>query len=207
LHVYCLFCRTQRCRIIAELLEIRGINRAFSPQIIRNHRKMGQNIEKRFDLLPGYVFFFHDEPIESYQLFEKGIDGIIRRIGRPDDEYELQGPDREFALRLYEKDGLVGVMKVLNVGDTVTLEDPLFEGCEGKITRIDYRKQRARVEFVFNNTACHTWIACDAVRDQSGPALPVTGEEADAVREAVGEAAAKPSSGKNDSHEPPFTEE
>lgn len=177
MHVYCLFCRTQRCRIIAELLEIRGIKRAFSPQILRKHRKQGKNLDRTYDLLPGYVFFFHDEPIESYQLFEKAVDGIIRRVGRADEDYELWGPDRDFALRLYEKNGMVGAMKVLKVGDTVTLEDPLFAGCEGKITRIDYRKERARVDFVFNNTACYTWIACEAVREETKLDLPVPDQE------------------------------
>lgn len=177
MHVYCLFCQTQRCRVIAELLEIRGIDRAFAPRIIRKHRKQGVNVEKTFDLLPGYVFFFHATPVESYQLFEKGIDGIIRRVGRPEELYELQGPDREFALKLYEKNGVVGAMKVLKVGDEVTLEDPLFAGCQGKITRIDYRKERARVDFVFNNTACYTWIACESIRDQSRETLSMNGEE------------------------------
>lgn len=177
MHVYCLFCRTQRCRVIAELLEIRGIKRAFSPQILRKHRKQGKNLDRTYDLLPGYVFFFNDEPVESYQLFEKAVDGIIRRVGRADEDYELWGPDREFALNLYEKNGMVGAMKVLKVGDTVTLEDPLFAGCEGKITRIDFRKERARVDFVFNNTACYTWIACEAVREETKLDLPAPDQE------------------------------
>ena len=29
MHVYCLYCRTQRCARIAQLLEIKGMNRAF----------------------------------------------------------------------------------------------------------------------------------------------------------------------------------
>ena len=40
-HAYCLFCLTQRCRAIAKLMEIRGVDRAFSPQIIRKQRKKG----------------------------------------------------------------------------------------------------------------------------------------------------------------------
>ena len=50
MHVYCLFCQTQRCRVIAELLEIRGIDRAFAPRIIRKHRKQGVNVEKTYFL-------------------------------------------------------------------------------------------------------------------------------------------------------------
>ena len=31
MYAYCLFCATQRCKTIAKLLEIRGVDRAFSP--------------------------------------------------------------------------------------------------------------------------------------------------------------------------------
>ena len=166
MHVYCLYCQTQRCKTIANLLQIQGIQRAFAPQIMQKQRKEGKNETIFRDLLPGYVFFFHDEPLESYQLYEHSINGIVRRIGRADEEYELHGPDREFALNLYEKNGLVGTMKIVKIGETVTLDDPLFNNCQGKITAIDYRKERARVDFVFNNTACHTWIAIESVKGE-----------------------------------------
>ena len=55
-------------------------------------------------------------------------------------------------------------MKLVKVGDTVRLEDNLFEGSEGVVTKVDYRKERARVDFRFENNACHTWIALDGIR-------------------------------------------
>ena len=163
MYYYCLFCVTQRCKTIAKLLEIKGITRAFSPQIVRRHRVKGVNEEVQYDLLPGYVFVYNDTPLTEGNWYW-GIDGVIRRIGRTQDLYQLVAGDREFAEQLYEKDGLVGTMKAVHEGDEVKLEDPLFAGCEGKIVKIDYRKQRAKVEFTFNNTACSTWIACDCVR-------------------------------------------
>ena len=178
MYYYCLFCRTQRCKIIARLLEIRGVSRAFSPQIVRRQRKEGVNEEVLFDLLPGYVFVYNETPLTEGSWYW-GIDGVIRRIGRAQDLYQLVAGDLDFAQRLYEKDGLVGAMKAVHEGDAVRLEDPLFAGCEGKIVKIDYRKQRAKVEFVFNNNACSTWIACDCVRplkaetaDELPPAHP-----------------------------------
>ena len=59
MYAYCLFCLTQRCKVIAKLMEIRGAERAFSPQIIRKQRKQGENVKKQFDLLApggGYMF-------------------------------------------------------------------------------------------------------------------------------------------------------
>lgn len=163
-YAYCLFCVTQRCRIIAKLMEIRGVDRAFSPQIIRKQRKKGENVEKRFDLLPGYVFIYNEEPLTDWQLFY-GMDGVVRRVGIKDRGYVLEGPDRDFAMKLLEKDGVVGSMKVCRVGDEVTLEDPLFSGCRGTVTEIDCRKERAKVEFVFDRNSCSTWISLEAVKN------------------------------------------
>ena len=163
MYAYCLFCLTQRCAVIAKLMEIRGAYRAFSPQIIRKQRKKGENIERRFDLLPGYVFIYSEERITDYREFY-GIDGVIRRVGRRDDGYELEGPDLDFAMKLLEKDGLVGGMKICRVGDEVTLEDPLFNGCQGRVVEIDYRKERAKVEFVFDKNSCGTWVSLEDVK-------------------------------------------
>ena len=163
MYAYCLFCVTQRCAVIAKLMEIRGAYRAFSPRIIRKQRKKGENVERRFDLLPGYVFIYSEERLTDYQMF-CGIDGVIRRVGRRDDGYELEGPDLDFAMKLLEKDGLVGAMKVCHVGDDVMLEDPLFAGCQGRVIGIDYRKERAKVEFVFDKNSCSTWVSLEDVK-------------------------------------------
>ena len=163
MYVYCLFCQTQRCAAVAKLMEIRGADRAFSPQIIRKHRKKGENLDRRFDLLPGYVFVFSKERMTDYRLF-LGMDGVIRRLGRREDGYELEGSDLDFALKLLEKNGLVGAMKIYRLGDAVALEDPLFSGCRGRVVEIDYRKERAKVEFEFDRNSCSTWVSLENVK-------------------------------------------
>lgn len=163
MYAYCLFCATQRCKVIAQLMEVRGANRAFSPQIIRKQRKQGENVEQCFDLLPGYVFIYSEKRLTDYRMFY-GINGVVRRVGKQDDGYELAGTDLDFAMRLLEKNGIVSSMKVCRIGDEVTLEDPLFSGCQGQVTEIDYRKERAKVKFMFDRNSCCTWIAVDDVR-------------------------------------------
>ena len=163
-----MFCLTQRCKVIAKLMEIRGAGRAFSPQVIRKQRKQGVNVEKKYDLLPGYVFIYSEEKLTDYRLFY-GMDGVIRRVGRRDDGYELEGSDLDFAMKLLEKDGVVGSMKAYKIGDEVTLADPLFNGCRGKVTAIDYRKERAKVEFVFDNNCSSTWVALEEVEQLNKP--------------------------------------
>ena len=122
MYAYCLFCLTQRCKVIARLMEVRGVDRAFSPQIIRKQRKQGENVKKQFDLLPGYIFLYNEERLTDYTLFY-GMDGVVRRVGRRDDGYELEGSDLDFAMKLLEKDGVVGAMKTCMIGDEVALED------------------------------------------------------------------------------------
>ena len=161
--VYCLYCRTQRCERIAQVLEKKGIARAFSPQILQRQRVKGENIRKYMDFLPGYVFVFSGERLTDYSVFF-GIDGVIRKVGQADEWYELQGSDREFAMELLEKDGVVGSMRMVKTGEEVTLDDPLFAGNRGKVTRIDYRKERARVDFTFRGNECHTWVALEDVK-------------------------------------------
>ncbi len=163
---YCLFCQTQRCARIAQILEIKGMSRAFSPQIMQRQRVKGENLKRFVDLLPGYVFVFSEEQLTDYAVFW-GIDGVIRKLGQADEWYELKGSDRTFALDLLDKGGVVGSMKVFKTGDEVTLDDPLFANVHGKVTQIDYRKERARVDFTFRGNDCHTWIALEDVKPKA----------------------------------------
>ena len=167
MYAYCLFCRTQRCSRIAQLMEIRGVDRAFSPKILSRQRKEGKNLDRERDLLPGYVFLFNEERLFDYETFA-GIDGVIRRVGRTETGYELEGADRDFAFELLEKGGRVGAMMMMKVGETVRLEDSLFDSSEGVVTKIDYRKERARVDFKFEGNDCHAWVAIDGIRKVTG---------------------------------------
>ena len=163
MHVYCLFCQTQRARRIAELLQAWEIGRAFTPRVICRHRVQGKTVERAYDLLPGYVFLFAEQPVTDFAERRK-IDGVGRQVGRREDEYELAGPDRAFAMGLLEVDGTVNPMKLVHEGSSVRLMDPLFEHNQGRITNIEYKKQRARVEFTFDGERWITWVAVDELR-------------------------------------------
>ena len=164
---YCFYCQTQRCSLIASRMEQRGIERAFAPQIIRRQRRRGKNEDRRYDLLPGYVFAYSEREWESHEIMS-GIDGIIRRIGNPEHRWALTDGDRDFAMNLYRKDGVVGQITVFRVGDTVRLDDPLFNGCQGTVTQLDHRKGRARVDYRFAGMNCFTWIACELISAPEG---------------------------------------
>ena len=160
-YVYCIFCETRRCRAVADKLQEKVVDIAFSPQIVKRQRKAGKNIDMLYDLLPGYVFAYSKKELPSISVLR--VDGVIRILGSSDNGYCLSGADKDFANGLLEREGRIDVMKVIHVGDTVFLEDELFPGQRGRILEIDYRKQRAKIEFSFMNTTCYSWVACDVI--------------------------------------------
>ena len=114
-----------------------------------------------FDLLPGYVFAFTCSPLKDAAILR--VDGVIKLLGIPECGYCLTGEDQAFALELLKRNGVVDVIKVIRIGDTVKVVDDLFYGCEAEIVQIDYRKQRAKLVFTFAGTSCSSWIACDVI--------------------------------------------
>ena len=164
-YAYCLFCQTQKCGLIASVLEMRGVDRAFAPQIIRRQRRQGVNEDRVFDLLPGYVFVYSEKELAGYDYLQlvEGISGIARRIGDREHNWALTGGDREFAMNLYRKNGVVGQFTIFRTGEKVRLTDPLFNGCQGTVTRMDMKKQRARVDYEFAGMHCFTWVACEVI--------------------------------------------
>ena len=87
-NVYCLFCQTKKAGEVAYILENRGLVRAFSPQIVKRQRVQGQNEDREYDLLPGYVFVYANEELNTTQYFS-GISGIIRRLGLRENQFQL----------------------------------------------------------------------------------------------------------------------
>lgn len=160
-YCYCLFCETIKCKKVAFRLEQSGIDIAFSPQIVRRQRKEGKNIEIVFDLLPGYVFAYSTQPAKG--LSQLKVEGVIKVLGSPENGYCLRDGDLFFALKLLERNGLIDVLNVLHAGDTVMITDDIFSGCEGRVTQIDYRKQRAKVLFDFAGASWNCWVACNIV--------------------------------------------
>ena len=160
MYIYCIFCETQRCTRIAEVLEACGFDRAFSPKLLRRIRKKGQNLEVVVDLLPGYVFAYSEEEAPGLAPY-RWIDGIIREAGRQDERYDLAGDDRAFAEQLLAKDGYIGSLALMDTPEGPVLNDPLFSTVDGRITAVDRRKGRARVDYRFNGKSFHTWIAIE----------------------------------------------
>ena len=157
---YCLQCLTQKCDLIAELLEKNGAVRAFSPKVVSRQRKQGKNEERAYDMLPGYVFLYMEKPIEDHSV-SQGVGGIVRWLGKESGMGELTGTDLEFAMNLYQKDGVIGRTTIFKEGENVRVKDPLFENYHGAVVQIDHRKERAKIRFFFDGQERFIWLACD----------------------------------------------
>ncbi len=163
-YCYCLFCETRKAKKVASALELNGAERAFLPQILKRQRKQGKNIDLYFDLFPGYVFAYSSKKISKDSM--QKVDGVIRVLGLAEQEYCLCNKDYDFALELLDRDGVIDVMHVLQVGNAVEILDPLFKGCKGSILQLDRRKQRANIEFSFSGMVFRSWIACEILYPQ-----------------------------------------
>ena len=71
---YCLFCETQKCAIIAQVIERCWNIYCISPEIVQRKWVRGSAQEVRQALLPGYIFLYPEETMTD----PIRIPGIIR---------------------------------------------------------------------------------------------------------------------------------
>ena len=156
LYMYCLFCETQKCTIVALTIERKYGIQAISPEIIQRKWVKGVCEEKRHNWLPGYVFLYSETPLTHRFV----IPGIIRWLGKG----ELQYEDEAFARMIYEKGGVLGTLKLADIGDRCVIDDPLWAKMEGIVTKIDRGRKRCRVEFIFDNLRRSVWLGYEMIR-------------------------------------------
>ena len=156
MHAYCLFCETQRCRDIARLIEKMLGYRCISPQIVQRKWTKGKCEDVPHAWLPGYLFLYTEEAI--FPRLE--ISGIIRFLGQG----ELQNEDLAFAEMIYEKEGQIGTVQLIQEGDRCRLEDPLWENVQGVVIKMDRGRKRCCVEFEFDHIRRTVWVGYDIVR-------------------------------------------
>ena len=155
MHSYCLFCETQKCKTIANIIERSYDIRCISPEIIQRKWIKGVCEEKRHPWLPGYIFLYSEVPISE----PIRVSGIIRRIG----DGELQNENKAFANMLYDHNGIMGAIHLAEVGQYCTVEDPLWQKMEGKVIKIDRGRKRCCVEYTFDNKIRTVWLGYELV--------------------------------------------
>ncbi len=127
-----------------------------SPEIIQRKWVKGVCEEKRHKWLPGYVFLYAEEPLQEHYYFP----GVIRWLGNG----ELQDQDLAFARMIRERDGVMGIVRLTEVGDRCVVDDPLWRNIEGRVIRMDRGRKRCCVEFTFDAVRRSVWLGYELVR-------------------------------------------
>lgn len=167
---YCLFCNAARCTAIADHIERDYGCRAIQPKIVQQKWVRGKLSRETHDLLPGYIFLFAKEPIESFSAF-RDIDSVYRILGEVANGYRLANEDLAFAMALYGSGGTIDRFKAFREGDRVHLVKGAAGGMEGEILRLD-RRGRALVRCRFDDKSLDLWVGLEMVeKDKTNQSL------------------------------------
>lgn len=152
---YCLFCETQKSTTIARLIErCWGIS-CISPQIIQRKWVKGVPQEVYHSMLPGYIFLYPEAPLGEIIR----IPGIIRVLGNG----ALQDADLAFAKLLYEHNGALGSIRLVEEGNRYIVDDTLWKKMEGKVKKIDRGRKRCCIEFIFDSMQRTMWLGYELI--------------------------------------------
>ena len=159
---YCLFCETNKTGYISRAVsEMTGCRALCPKQIQHTWAKGGGTRDRVNDLMPGYVFLYYEDKADISLLHS--VQGVIRCLSSTAGEYELTGPDEQFALMLLEKNGVIGKTPVYEEGQRIHLVDRAFAGIEAKILKVNRRNKRLQIELPFADALVKTWIEYEMV--------------------------------------------
>ena len=161
MHAYCLYCETKRAEEIAAFIQKDTGYRCLSPQIIQRKWVKGEPQEVRHRWLPGYIFIYTDEPITPEFRYR----GVIRCLGRD----ELSGGDLKVAEAIYRSDGIIGIVRLAEVGDRCKVDDPAWAGFTGTVIKLDRGRKRCCISFEFDKVMRNVWVGYEMVIPADGP--------------------------------------
>ncbi len=152
---FCLFCETQRCKTIAEYINRNYGYTCITPQIIQRKWIKGIPREERHLSLPGYLFLYTEEADLPYF----GIGGVIRLLGNG----PLAGQDLAFAEMLYRRNGIIGIIPLIQEGERCRINDPAWEDIHGTIIKMDRGRKRCCVEYEFDSVRRTIWVGYEII--------------------------------------------
>lgn len=90
--------------------------------------------------------------------------GVIRPLGYGDGRRDyLVGSDLAFAQWVWQKEGNISHVKVVQKGDRIEIADGLFSRMRGTITRVDRRKQTCCVALDTDSIIRQVWLPYELV--------------------------------------------
>ena len=164
MRTYCLFCETSKCGCVAKTAARKLSCRDILHKQVQHTWSKGKMVDIEHDLLPGYVFLYlEEEPLNV--LAVKEIDGVIRCLCDGEKRYELSGSDKQFAMMLLKKDGIIGKTKVYREGQMIRICEGAYQGLETKILKVNHQKSRMQIEIPFANLPVRTWVEFEIVQE------------------------------------------
>lgn len=168
--VFCLFCRVGKEKSVVEYIRLCDCGKAVFPLKVHRMRDKatGRWQEERAPLLPGYVFLYTSQPLRRDRL--QSIPDVIRVLGYGSEaNRELTGRDLAFAAWVWQMDGNIEKLKVIEVGDRIRIADQAFSELRGIITRVDRRKQTCQVQLDTQGAFKYIWLPYDVVEREKTP--------------------------------------
>ena len=156
---YCLFCETQRCRQIAEHISKNHKLACISPVILQRKWVRGIPAEEAHDWLPGYLFLYSDVPLPD--RFD--VSGIIRILGNG----PLTGQDLRFAEMIYQRNGVMGSVPLIQEGTRCRISDPAWAGLSGRVIRMDRERKRCCIEYEFDGIPRTIWAGYEIIENEA----------------------------------------
>ncbi|MCL2440291.1 MAG: antiterminator LoaP [Treponema sp.] len=140
------------------------------PQRQLNIRKAGQVKMANLAVFPGYIFIEadNDEQIRSFQWDFRRTEGFYRFLKSNRNITPLSNRDLELVLHFINKP-LAGRSKVFFNEDSriVVLEGPLC-GLEGRILKVDRRKERAKIKLDLYDDSFAIDLAFEVIEHKDG---------------------------------------
>jgi len=157
----CVFCRTTREKSVALALEELSLGiKATAVSQLKHKSELGRKFTELSVLLPGYVFFQSEVDFPTDAIH---VPNVIRLLKNIEGTWHLRGSDRSFAEFVFEHNGILGLSKVRNLGEKVTITDGPLKSMEGKIIKIDRRNRNGLVELQFDDRIWRVWLAFEYV--------------------------------------------
>ena len=155
-NAYCLFCRTQYSEDIVRMARMLYGGTAFCPKQIQHTFKEGRIVDIMHKLLPGYVFMFTEEEVDT--TIRRRIPNILKLLGDEKSGYKLTGNDLAFARMLLKTNGVLGKTAVTEENGILSLTPDSDMGTNARILKVERRKHRMKIEFKFDSQTIATWV-------------------------------------------------
>ena len=161
--VYCITCKASFENKVELILKNMGYN-VISALTERKFFVKGKVVDELRSIIPGYVFFEHENLLDGF--FWKEIckmDYIFFPLKYPDNERALRGKDLEFINWLRKNNGIIKISKVIEIGTKIKVMEGPLKDLDGKIVKINKRQKCAGIKLEGEGIDRIIWLSYEYI--------------------------------------------